>query len=224
MTQSTAQDAGLDMKSRLSIFGPEGLSDAELLAITLGKTAFQTSQILEHIGGLSGLSKKTATELGHAPHIRKATALKILAMAEISRRLSRVRFAWREPLRQPDDVAVFVRGKLRGKTQENFVLIGLDARQRVCTFRTVGIGSLSQVDVHPRELFRSCIREGVHSVILAHNHPSGDPEPSESDISLTHRMVEVGKLVGIPVLDHLVITDDDFRSLSALGLLSGEVA
>ena len=219
MTESTANDAGLDMRGRLSVFGPEHLSEAELLAIALGKNAAQTEQIFESVGGLGGLLKKTATELCHAPHVGKPTAQRIVAMIEFSRRFSRVGSPWGAALRHPSDAAGFVRGELRGKTQEHFVLIGMDSRQRVMLFRTVGVGSLAQVDVHPRELFRPCIRNGVHAVILAHNHPSGDPEPSEADVELTRRMAEVGKLVGIPVLDHLVVTDDDFCSLAALGLL-----
>jgi DNA repair protein RadC len=79
---------------------------------------------------------------------------------------------------------------------------------------------MAQVDVHPRELFRPCIREGIHSVILAHNHPSGDCEPSEADVELTKRMCEVGRLVAIPVLDHLIVTDSEHCSLAALGFVS----
>ncbi len=97
----------------------------------------------------------------------------------------------------------------------------LNSRQRVIEAQVIGIGSLAQVDVHPRELFRPAIRLGAHSVIVAHNHPSGDPEPSDSDVQLTHRMAEAGLLVGIPVLDHVVVTPHDSVSLAQLGLVPG---
>lgn len=122
-------------------------------------------------------------------------------------------------LLQPSNVSHYVRRAIGGREQESFAVIFLDSRQRVIDAREIGRGSLSQVDIHPRELFRDAIRLRAHRLILAHNHPSGDPEPSEADVELTHRMVEVGKLVGIPVLDHLVVTRDDYASLAALGLV-----
>jgi DNA repair protein RadC len=103
--------------------------------------------------------------------------------------------------------------------QESFVVLFLDARQRVIDVREAAVGSLSSVDVHPREIFRDAIRMRAHSVIVAHNHPSGDPDPSDADIDLTHRLVDVGKMVGIPVLDHVIVGGDDAVSLSSMGLM-----
>lgn len=224
--ESTAKDAGVfdDARSKLSIFGSDEISDAELVAIALGKSGRAVScahNLLESVGGLAGLSKKSDAELERIPEVGKATAAKLVAIVELSRRLSRAHFPYGKPLREPSAAASFVRSKLRDKQQEHFALIGLDARQRVKAFRIVSIGSMAQVDVHPRELFRPCIREGLHSVILVHNHPSGDPEPSEADIELTKRMCEVGRLVGIPVLDHLIVTDTEHCSLAALGFVGG---
>jgi DNA repair protein RadC len=85
--------------------------------------------------------------------------------------------------------------------------------------RQIAVGSLAQVDVHPREVFRPLVRSGMHSVILVHNHPSGDVEPSDADLELTRRLSDVGRLVGIPVLDHLVVTRTDSISMATLGLL-----
>lgn len=99
------------------------------------------------------------------------------------------------------------------------MVLGLDARQRVRLVREVAQGSLAHVDVHPREVFRPLVRAGMHSAILVHNHPSQDADPSEADIDLTHRLVEVGRLVGIPVLDHLVVTRTRSVSVAALGLM-----
>ena len=225
MTSSTAKDASpMTMRQKLKVFGSASLSEAELLAVALGKEKggiSMTAKMLECIGGLGALATRTPHELESLSTIGAASAAKIAAIVELSRRMGRAELQWGSCLRQPTDAASFARAELKGSTQENFVVLGLDSRQRVRLVRTVGIGSLAQVDVHPRELFRPLIRAGTHAVILVHNHPSGDPEPSEADVELTHRMAEVGRLVGIPVLDHLVVTDNDFCSLAALGLLSG---
>jgi DNA repair protein RadC len=97
---------------------------------------------------------------------------------------------------------------------------GLDARQRVRIVELVAIGSLSSVEVHPREVFRPLVRAGMHSVIAVHNHPSGDATPSEADLELTRRLADVGVLVGIPLLDHLVVTRQEVVSMAGLGLLA----
>jgi DNA repair protein RadC len=125
----------------------------------------------------------------------------------------------RHAARAPGDVVRILRAELADLDAESFVCVYLDARQRVITVREIGRGSLAAVDVHPREAFKYGVRANAHSVILAHNHPSGDPEPSEADQTLTRRMVEVGRVVGIPVLDHIVVTRDAWTSFSALGLL-----
>jgi DNA repair protein RadC len=221
---STANDASvLTIRQKLKVFGSANLSEAELLAVAMGKTkpgASQFAKMLENVGGLGALAAKTPHELKTVSGFTESSADRIAAIVELSRRLGRIELKWGSCLRQPSDAASFARAELKGSTQENFVVLGLDSRQRIRLVRTVGIGSLAQVDVHPRELFRPLIRAGIHAVILVHNHPSGDPEPSEADVELTHRMAEVGRLVGIPVLDHLVVTDSDFCSLAALGLLS----
>ena len=124
-------------------------------------------------------------------------------------------------LMRPEDVAVVVRRLIGHRNQEVFAALLLDARLRVIDVLAVAMGSLAQVDVHPRELFREAVRRQAHSIILAHNHPSGSSDPGESDIQLTHRMAEVGRLVGIPVLDHLVVTPTDATSLASLGLVPG---
>lgn len=204
-------------------YGASQLADVELVALLLGggRALSRASALLERVGGLAGVARSAPRELAVLPGLGDASATALAAAVELSRRLGRVELPWSASLRQPADAAGFARAELRGYPQEHFVVLGLDSRQRVRLVRTVGVGSLAQVDVHPREVFRPLIRAGVHAVILVHNHPSGDPEPSEADVELTHRMAEVGRLVGIPVLDHLVVTDADFCSLAALGLLPG---
>lgn len=205
------------------LFGADHLADVELVALLLGggRALARACTLLETVGGLEGLSGAQSQELSRLPGLGHASATALAAAVELGRRVGRLQLKWGAALRQPADAAQFARAHLRGATQEHFVVLGLDSRQRVRFVRTVGLGSLAQVDVHPRELFRPLIRAGIHSTILVHNHPSGDPEPSEADVELTHRMAEVGRLVGIPVLDHLVVTDADHCSLAALGLLPG---
>lgn len=209
---SSAQDA-------MRTLGSEQISDAELISIALGKSVSHAHELLSATDGFEGLVRKNVLEFQDIPKIGKATASKLVALVELARRISRVQARWTTSLRSPPDVARFIRATIGHLEQENFLLIGLDSRQRVILTRTIAVGSVSQVDVHPRELFRPCIRHGVHSIIIAHNHPSGDAEPSKADVDLTHRMCEVGRLVGIPVLDHLVVTAADHVSLTALGLV-----
>ena len=207
-------------RERLMLYGAASLSDSELVALVLRGNAAsdRARELLDGVGGVLGLAHSDAHELaGHGAS--RVGASSLAAAVELARRVARAEFPWSLPLRRPGDVAEYVRAALRGSTQEHFLVLGLDARQRVRMQRTVAIGSLAHVDVHPRELFRPLVRAGMHSAILVHNHPSGDPEPSEADIDLTHRMTEVGRLLGIPVLDHLVVTDTESTSLAALGVL-----
>lgn len=208
-------------RERMLVHGPDQLGEVELVALLLGggKATARARAAIDACGGLRGLAGACPQELCEVPGIGAAGATAIAAAVELGRRIGRAGLPWADALRCPVDVADFVRATLRGATQEIFLAIGLDARQRVRLVRRVAQGSLAQVEVHPRELFRPLVRAGMHSCVIAHNHPSGAPEPSGADIELTRRMVEVGRLLGIPVLDHLVVTDDDHVSLAARGLV-----
>lgn len=124
-----------------------------------------------------------------------------------------------QTLTSPSQVGRWLRSYMSGSQQEQFVAILLDSRQRPFHVIHVAKGSLAQVDVHPRELFRDAVRLTAHSVIMAHNHPSGDARPSQADLDLTRRMVDVGKLMGIPVLDHVIVTEQDTTSMAAMGII-----
>lgn len=121
---------------------------------------------------------------------------------------------------KPEVAAAHVRAVIAGHDDaECFVVLYLNAQQRVIDARLVARGSVAEVDAHPREVFRPGVQCGAHSVVIAHNHPSGDPEPSEADIRLTVRLGEVGAMLGVPVLDHIVIgSGTSFSSLAQLGL------
>jgi DNA repair protein RadC len=168
---------------------------------------------------LNSLSESQLTALG----CKGSQAPRLLAAFRLGERVHTAQSAAEAPnTRHPADAAGEIRKRfdIGALEQEHFWCIALDARQKVLDVFTVAIGSLAQVDVHPRELFKPLVRMAAHSCILAHNHPSNDAEPSDADVQLTMRMCENGKMIGIPVLDHIVITADDYCSLSSLGLVS----
>ncbi|NVB39267.1 DNA repair protein RadC [Pseudenhygromyxa sp. WMMC2535] len=207
------------------LYGPGALADHELVALLLGGgRAVQRAQgVLDALGGLGGLSRACAHELRELPGIGDAGSTALAAAVELKRRFDRLELPWGRQLRSPREVETFLRSLLQGATQEHFMIVGLDARQRVRMVRTVGVGSLSRVEVHPREVFRPLLRAGMHSCMIVHNHPSGDARPSEADIDLTERLVDIGLFLGVPVLDHVVISDRGFVSLAELGLVRGAV-
>jgi len=146
----------------------------------------------------------------------KPVLLARLARAEAE--IARLRAAEKGAVRRPNEAADTIRQHCSHE-QETFVALYLDARQRVLAAHVVAVGSLAEVEVHPREVFRDAVRICAHALVVGHNHPSGSPEPSTADIDLTSRLVECGRLLGIPVLDHIVVTHDDYRSLATEGVL-----
>lgn len=210
-------------RERMMMLGREALSDIELVAVVLGGGyAMQRAfRLLGALGGLLELDRALPQELCTVPGIGVAGAAAVCGALELGRRAGRGSLPAAVPLRSPGDVAAFVQASFGLQEQEHFAVLGLDARLRVRLVHRVAIGSLAQVDVHPREVFRPLIRSAMHAVVLVHNHPSGDPSPSDADVQLTLRLVEVGRLVGIPVLDHLVVTRDQCVSLASLGIVPG---
>jgi DNA repair protein RadC len=208
-------------RERMLLYGSAALADVELVALLLGGgRAIQRAQgVLEQIGGLIGLSQACPHELLEIPGIGDAGATALTAAVELKRRIDRLELPWGARLKSPREAETFLRSLLLGAAQEHFVVLGLDTRQRVRMVRTVGVGSLSRVEVHPREVFRPLLRAGMASCIIVHNHPSGDTRPSHADVDLTHRMVKVGMFLGVPVIDHIVISDRGFVSLAEAGLM-----
>lgn len=210
-------------RERLMRFGAESLGDVELVALVLGGggSMRRALALLEACGGLLGLSAADSHELCEVRGVGVAGATAIAAAIELAKRFARLELPYSTTLRGPDEVARFARATFGDAPQETFVILGLDARARVRLVRTIAIGSVSHVDVHPREVFRPLVRAGMHSAIAVHNHPSGEPEPSHADVELTRRLAEVGRLLGIPLLDHLVVTRTRSVSLAALGVVPG---
>ena len=213
-------------RERLLKLGAEALSAQEILAVILGRgtkgePVMMTSQkLVSRFGNLKGIANASVEELIQTTGIGPAKAAQIKAALELSRRLEAD--ASEKPraiLKSPEDVAAEVRSQLKGKKKEHFLVLCLDTRNRLIDCKLVSMGSLDTSVVHPREVFKEAISSCAASVIFAHNHPSGDPEPSKEDVELTRRLVKAGEIVGIDVLDHIIVCDEGFISLKARNLL-----
>lgn len=170
----------------------------------------RTAEALIANVGPSGLANVSVAEL-RAAGVAPRTADRVHAALQLSRQVRAC-----EPrgvANSPEDAATRVRPLIGHLQQEVFMVICVDIRNQIIDIVEVGRGTVYSVEVHPREVFRPAIRCAAAGVILAHNHPSGDPTPSEEDIALTERLKECGKLLGIPVVDHVVVTDTRYRSI-----------
>jgi DNA repair protein RadC len=210
-------------RERLLRHGPEVLEDAELLALLLrtgrrGHSALDLAGSLLAALGFEGLGNASADELQGVGGIGAAKAASLLAAIELGRRSHEHRLERGDPLRGPGDVARHFRARLRGAPTERFHVLMLDGRHRVLRAVLASHGTLTASLVHPREVFRAAIRESAAALILVHNHPSGDPEPSPEDVEVTRRLGRAGELVGIPVLDHVIVADRGFVSLREEGI------
>jgi DNA repair protein RadC len=208
-------------RERLLSMGAQALSDAELLAIILGSGLSGTNvldlsqSLLTEGGGLAGLTRASLDELCRLRGIGVARGAAVLAALEIGRRAVGERPARGQPIRSAADIAAHLRARLGSCAVEEFWAVALDVRHRVVWEMCLARGSLTGVEVHPRDALRPLIRGGAAAVIFCHNHPSGDPSPSRQDLELTLRLRDVGELCGIAVLDHVIVGTDGFTSLAA---------
>jgi len=194
-------------REKLRARGVQALTDAELIALVLGSgTPGRSAHRIAH-----ALARRRLGELAGWPPLRwlkvagigPARAAALAAVFELGRRAAE-RPAGATAIRGPEDVLAQVRDLERAR-REHFVVLLLNARHELQCRETVSIGSLNASIVHPREVFLPAILQSAASVVLVHNHPSGDPEPSEEDLAITRRLVEVGELVGIGVIDHVIV-------------------
>jgi DNA repair protein RadC len=184
-----------------------------LVADVLGTNPDRTAKILATLGGLEALAFASEADLVGASLPRPRARL-VRAAFELARDSIGARPRVGQRLGAACDVWVHMRARLAGAPVEEFWVLGLDVRHRVLVDQLAARGSLSGVEVHPRDVFRALIRAGVAAVIFCHNHPSGDPTPSRQDIELTARLREVGETCGITVLDHVVVGAGGYYSLA----------
>jgi DNA repair protein RadC len=177
--------------------------------------------VLEETGGLIDLARAHPHELARVRGIGTARAARLVAAFQLGKRALADRPV-RAVVRQAADVFHHLRPRLQGMTQEVFLVLALDARNGIMDEIEVARGSLTGVDVHPREVFRPLIRQAAACAVVAHNHPSGDARPSPEDVALTRRLRVAGDILGIPILDHVVVGRDDFTSVGELIGAEGE--
>ena len=207
-------------REKLQKYGPEKLSDAELLAILFrtGRKGVNAIQLAKQALAVNAGKIQSASlqDLTGITGLGAAKACEIIACMELGRRL----FAGKkhELLLSPEDVWREL-ADLRDHKKEHFVIFFLDARNQKIARETVSVGTLTMSLVHPREVFEPAIARAAAHIILAHNHPSGDPEPSREDIRVTEQLQEAGRILGIAILDHVVVTAAGFKSMRSCGLL-----
>lgn len=212
-------------RERLMELGPSHLSNQELLAILLGSGTKQESvmelsnRLLVHFEGITLLKDAAVEELTAIKGIGAAKAVQLLAAVEFGKRMHKMKPVERYMIRSPEDGADFIMEEMRDLKQEHFICLFLNTKNQVLHRQTIFIGSLNASIVHPREVFKEAVKRSAASIICAHNHPSGDPTPSQEDIQVTHRLKECGKMIGIELLDHIVIGDRTFISLKEKGYL-----
>lgn len=211
-------------RERLRTHGASALSDAELLAIILrtGSTSESAlslaNRLLAKFKGLRGLINASFGELCNVTGIGEAKACQIKAALEMGKSLSKLKFPELNTVKCPEDVFHLLKHEMGFLEQEELRVVLLNNRNQVINIQPVYKGNVNTSVIRVNEIFRHAIRENCPALVVVHNHPSGDPTPSQEDINVTKQMVEAGKLLEIEVLDHLVIGQQKFVSLKEKGL------
>ncbi len=235
-TNGHSPDSGLTghPRQRLLCHGPDALSSRDLLSLLItsgqndlrrgaGPTEAKATELLRRYGSLRGLAAATVRELeagrGEGRGLGRVSALRVVAALALGQRLDVRPLMPGALLRSSGEIFEHFHARLRGLKKERFLSILLDGKNRVIREELVSEGILTASLVHPREVFYPAIREAAGGLVLVHNHPSGDPEPSPEDLEVTNRLCAVGDLVGIRVLDHVVIGDGRYVSFLERGLL-----
>ena len=212
-------------------YGAASLSDEELLAIiirtgTKDKSAVELGNQIINLGNQSGQSKGilsllhlSVEEMMTVKGIGKVKAIRLKCVAEFSRRISRQSFGTTIRFTSPSLIADYYMEQLRHLEEENILLVMTDNKNQLLADKTVSIGTVNMSVISPREIFLTAIKNRAVHIILVHNHPSGDPVPSNEDCEITKRIYESGQLLNIPLVDHIIIGDNSYTSFRELGYL-----
>ncbi|ABW19306.1 RadC family protein [Alkaliphilus oremlandii] len=207
-------------REKLLSFGSQSLSNAELLAIILStgtkdRTAIDLARSILNTSteGLRGLKDCTIEELSQVKGVGLAKASQIIAAVELGKRISLTTKVNNYKIKGPDDVSNLLMEEMRYLNKEIFNILLLTTKHDIIAIENISVGSLNASIVHPREVFNRAIKRSSSAIILAHNHPSGDPNPSGEDINITKRLIEAGNIIGISVLDHIIIGDGVYFSM-----------
>ena len=223
------QPASERPRERLVARGPAALTHAELIAILLrtglkGANAVRVGQnLLQKYGSLNALALATVDELKQVPGIGRDKAATLVAAFALAKRMEEERREESPPLDNPATVVQFMRETNRLRNVEEFQVLLLNVRKRLIRMEEISHGLLDTILVHPREVFRAAIAANAAGIVLVHNHPSGDPAPSEADIKVTRDLIRAGQLLKIEVVDHVIIgrasteRQKDYSSLKELG-------
>ena len=206
-------------RERLFSKGADSLTSIELLAILLGsgsknnKVLEIATSMISKSDGLRGISKLSPNEILNFKGIGKSKAATISACFEITRRLSGYEKIQKQCIIDTKDLYSLLKPILLNKVNERFIVVSLDSRRKVISLGLISKGTVNQTLVHPREVFREAIINNASFIALAHNHPSGEHSPSHDDISITKRLLEVSKTIGIPIIDHIIVSDNGYVSI-----------
>jgi DNA repair protein RadC len=212
-------------REKLQRLGAGTLGDNELVAIVLGhgrpnQSALDlANMLLDGIGGIEALARARVDDLRSLPGIGPARAAQVLAAVELGRRTLTRAGRQRVQITTPRTAAELLLPLYGNRSVEQFGVVLLDTRHRVLRTTIVSVGTLDASIVHPREIFREATSAGAAALVLFHNHPSGDPEPSPDDVKLTQRLIAAGVLMGIDVIDHVILGDVRYCSLREKGYI-----
>jgi DNA repair protein RadC len=213
-------------REKLKLLGAEALSNAELLAVLLRTGTRQepatalASRLLAVSGGLRALMDLSLEEMEQVKGVGLAKAVQIKAAFELGRRLATAPREDQDRITNPRQAAELFMEELRYQKKEYFQLLLLNTKNQVLSREKISVGSLSSSIVHPREIFTIPVKKSAASIILVHNHPSGDPTPSQEDLEVTRRLVEAGQILGIMVQDHIIIGDGCYISFKEKGFIN----
>ena len=200
------------------VSGFDHVSDRDLVAQIAGVDPNDTHEVLDRVGGIRHLATCDIEILLNMSGIGPSTARRLLAAVELGRRLESIDLEQKSFV-SSTDVARYFMPRLRDLRKEGFLVLLLDARNALIRGVTVSVGSLTASTVHPREVFKPAILDSAASVIFVHNHPSGDPTPSQDDLKITGQLVEAGQVLDIKVPDHIIVGRKSFTSLAGKGLI-----
>lgn len=212
-------------REKLVNYGSESLTDAELLAILL-RTGSQKMNViqmakalLDHFEGLRYLARKDWQDLKVIPGMGRVKSLTLEAVFELSRRIQAARLGEQVQITSPEDAIAYFGPKMRDLTKEIFIVAFLNNAKIVTGYKKISSGGSTATIVDPAEVMRQSVMNEANSILLLHNHPSGQNKESKADIQLTSRIAKSGKLLGIPVDDHIIIAGDSYTSFRAKGLI-----
>ncbi|SHH99194.1 RadC family protein [Clostridium intestinale] len=213
-------------EEKLFLYGAESLSNTELIALILRcgskneNVLGLSSRVLETVDGLNGMLSAGIQDFLQINGIKKAKASRLIALCELTKRINSYRGTAEEiKITEPRIVANILMNEMQNLPQEVLKLIILNTKNVVISIKEVFKGSLNSSIVHPREIFSEALKKNAASIIICHNHPSGDPTPSKEDINITLRIKECGKIIGIELLDHVIIGNGNYASMKEKSII-----